>query len=88
MCRAVGGKELAEEFLPAGAVKQRGGAVGGGGVPHAQHAEPQLRRGARLRGGGEVVGEVDGGGGRAEFEGGDEAGGVAGRGRQHRGVRE
>ena len=70
------------------ALSSRGGCVWGGGVPHAKHTKPQLRRGARLRGGGEVAGEVERGGGCAEFEGGDEAGGVAGCGRQHHGVRE
>ena len=43
VCRVEGGEELSEEFRPVGTVQQRGGAVGGGGVPHAQHAEPQLR---------------------------------------------
>ena len=88
MRRAEGGKELAEELFSAGAVQQGGGAVGGGGVPHAQHTEPQLRRGARSRGGWEVVGEVHRGGGRAELKRGDEVGGVARRGRQNRRVRE
>ena len=67
MRRAEGGEELAEEFPPAGAVQQRGGAVGGGGVPHAKQTEPQLRWGAGLRGGWEMLGEVHGGGGRAEL---------------------
>ena len=49
-------------------------------MPHAQHAEPQLRWGAWLRGGWEVVGEVYGGGGRAELKRGDEVRGEAGRG--------
>ena len=57
-------------------------------MPHAQHTEPQLRRGAGSRGGWEVVGEVHGGGGRAELKRGDEVGGVAGRGCQNRWVRE
>ena len=67
MRRAEGGEELAEETLPAGAVQQRGGAAGGGGVPLAEHTEPQLRRGAGSRGGWEVLGEVHCGGGRAEL---------------------
>ena len=46
---------------------KRGGAVGGGGVPHAKQTEPRLRRGAGSRGGWEVLGEVHCGGGRAEF---------------------
>ena len=40
--RAEGGEELCEERRLVGAVQQRGGTVRGGGVPHAQHAEPQL----------------------------------------------
>ena len=88
MRRAEGGEELAEEFFPAGAVQQRGGAVGGGGVPHAKQAEPQLRRGAGSRGGWEALGEVHCGGGRVELERGDEAGGVAGSGCQDGRVRE
>ena len=44
-----------------------GGAVGGGEVPHAEHTEPQLRRGAGSRGGWEVLGEVHCGGGCAEL---------------------
>ena len=67
MRRAEGGEELAQEILSAGAVQQRGGAVGGGGVPHAKQTEPQLRRGAGSRGGWEVLGEVHCGGGRAEL---------------------
>ena len=62
--------------------------MGGGGVPHAQHTEHQLRRGAGSRGGWEVLGEIHGGGGRAELERGDEVGGVAGRGCQNGRVRE
>ena len=88
MCRAEGGEELAEEFYPAGAVQQRGGAVGGGGVPHAKQAEPQLRRGAGSRGGWEALGEVHFGGGHVELERGGEAGGVAGSGCQDGRVRE
>ena len=57
-------------------------------MPHAKHAEPQLCRGAGERGCGEAAGEKDSGGGRAEFEGGAKAGGVAGCGHQHGGVRE
>ena len=68
--RAEGWEELPEEPFPAGSVHQRGAAAGGGGVVHSQHAEPQLRRGAGLRSGGEVAGEKDGGGGCADFEGG------------------
>ena len=85
---AEGGEELAEESLPAGAVQQLGADVGGGGVPHAQHTELQLRRGAGSRGGWEVLGEVHCGGGRAELKRGEEAGEVAGRGCQNRWMRE
>ena len=60
----------------------------GGGVPNFQHTEPQRRRGLTSRGGREVAGQVDGGGGRAELKRRDEVGGVAGRGQQHGGVRE
>ena len=88
MCRAEGGEELAEELFPAGAVQQRGGAVEGGGVPQAKQAEPQLCRGAGSRGGWEALGEVHCGGGRAELERGDVAGGVAGSGCQDGRVRE
>ena len=87
VCRAEGGEELREERRPVGALQQRGGAVRGGGVPHAQHAEPQLKRRAK-RGCGELGGQEDSRGGCAEFEGGDKSGGVAGRGCQHRWVRE
>ena len=62
--------------------------MGGGGVPHAEQTEPQLRRGAGSQGGCEVLGEVHCGGGRAELERGDEAGGVAGSGCQDGRVRE
>ena len=51
-------------------------------MPHAKQAEPQLRRGAGSRGGWKALGEVHCGGGRAELERGDEAGGVAGSGCQ------
>ena len=88
MRRAEGGEELTEESLPAGAVQQWGGAVGGGGVPHAEQTEPQLRRGAGSRGGWEVLGEVHCGGGRVELERCDEAGGMAGSGCQDGRVRE
>ena len=88
MRRAKGGEELAEETLPAGAVQQWGGAVGGGGVPHAEHTEPQLCRGAGPRGGSEVPREVHCGGGGAELKRCDEAGGVVGRGSQDGRVRE
>ena len=49
-------------------------------LPHAKHAGPQLGRGAGERDCREVAGEKHCGRGGAEFEGGDEARGVTGRG--------